>query len=138
MTIDWDGRTETCDFWIGVFPNWDVFSGYVGEDPRYYELVDTKDEVPLSKFIKDQGQDWYDHDMIEVGFKADSRSVVELVEGYSYADQYADELARRADKIGISGANGFLFIRGGEITDPRSVTKEDFTFWYVGKITYRI
>lgn len=138
MTIDWERRTETCDFWIGVFPSEDSFSEYVGEDPRYYELQDTDDQVPLSKFIQDQGDDWYDHDMIEMGFKANARSIAELVKGHSYADQYADELARRANEIGLSRVNGFLFIRGGVITEPRSVNKEHFTFWYVGKITYRI
>src|SRR5579872_2663201 len=109
MTIDWELRTETCDFWIGSFPSEDAFSEYVGEDPRYYELMDTDNEVPLSRFIEDQGQDWYDHDMIEMGFKATAGSVAELVKGYSYADQYADELARRATEIGLAGANGFLF-----------------------------
>jgi hypothetical protein len=138
MTIDWARRTETCDFWVGVFPSEDAFSDYVGEDPRYYELVDTEDGVPLSRFIRDQGLNWYDHDMVEMGFKAKVGSVAELVGGHSYADQYADELSRRANEMGLSGANGFLFIRGGEIPEPRTVTTESFTFWYVGQITYRI
>lgn len=138
MTIDWERRTETCDFWVGVFPSEDAFSEYAGEDPRYYELLDTEDKVPLSRFIQDQRLDWYDHDMIEMGFKANAGSVAELVEGHSYADQYADELARRAHDTRLSGLNGFLFIRGGEIPEPRTVTIENFTFWYVGQITYRI
>lgn len=33
MTIDWEKRTETCDFWVGVFSSEDAFSEYVGEDP---------------------------------------------------------------------------------------------------------
>ncbi len=138
MSIDWKERTETCDFWVGVFPSEEVYSGYVGENPRFYELLDTEDAVPLSRFIHDQGEDWFDHDLIEMGFKANAGSVAELVQGYSYADQYADELARRSTEVGITGANGFLFIRGGEIAEPRSVTAEDFTFRYVGQITYRI
>jgi hypothetical protein len=138
MTIDWERGTETCDFWVGVFPSEGAFSEYVGEDPRYYELKETEDKVPLSRFIHDQGKDWYDHDLIEMGFKASAGSIAELVKGYSYADQYADELARRADEIGLSRVNGFLFIRGGEIPEPRTVTTENFTFWYVGQITYRI
>jgi hypothetical protein len=138
MTIDWERRTETCDFWIGVFPSEDAFSEYVGEDPRYYALVDTEDAVPLSRFIRDQGEDWFDHDLVEMGFKADAGSVAELVKGHSYADQYAEELARRANESGLSAANGFLFIRGGEIAEPRSVTTVEFRFLYVGQITYRI
>lgn len=138
MTIDWERRVETCDFWVGEFPSEDAYFEYVGEDPRYYELMDTDNKVPLSLFIQDQGLDWYDHDMIEMGFKANASSVAELVKGHSYADQYADELASRANEIGLSKVNGFLFIRGGEIPEPRTVTTENFTFCYVGQITYRI
>jgi hypothetical protein len=138
MSIDWERRTETCDFWIGVFPSEEAFSEYVGEDPAYYELVDTAAAVPLSRFIREQGMDWFDHDLVEMGFKANAGSVGELVRGHSYADQYTDELARRAERAGLSGANGFLFIRGGEIAEPRSVTTAEFDFRYVGQIVYRI
>jgi hypothetical protein len=138
MTIDWERGTETCDFWVGLFPSEAAFSEYVGEDPRYYELADTEDAVPLSQFIRDQGKEWFDHDLIEMGFEANARSVAELVRGYSYADQYADELARRAKAVGLSAVNSFLFIRGGEIAEPHSVTTADFTFLHVGRITYRI
>jgi len=138
MTIDWERRTETCDFWVGVFPSEDAFSVYVGESPRYYELVDTVEAVPLSRFIRDQGAEWYDHDLIEAGFKANAGSVAELVRGHSYADQYAVELAQRAEQAGLSTVNGFLFIRAGEIEEPRSVTTVEFDFRYVGQITYRI
>jgi hypothetical protein len=138
MSIDWERRTETGDFWVGEFPSWEVFSGYVGEDPRYYELMDTEDAVPLSWFIRDQGAEWFDHDMGEMGFKANAGSVAELVKGYSYADQYADELARRAENVGLTAANGFVFIRGGVIEEPRSVTTTEFRLLYVGQITYRL
>lgn len=138
MTSDWERRTETCDFWVGVFPSEEAFSQYVGEDPQYYELSDTENAIPLSRFIGDQGENWFDHDLTEMGFKADVGSVAELVRGHSYSDQYADELTWRAAEIGCAKANGFLFIRGGEISIPRSVSGDDFTFHYVGKITYRI
>jgi hypothetical protein len=138
MTTDWEHGTQTCDFWVGVFQDEYAFSEYVGEDPRYYELRDTPDEIPLSRFIRDQGQTWFDHDLIEMGFKADAQTVAELVEGYSYADQYAEELSVRVRQAGLSGVNGFLFIRGGEIERPRSIKTEDIDFRYVGQITYRI
>src|SRR5262249_31088759 len=136
--IDWERRTETCDFWVGVFPSEDAFFEYVGEDPRYYELMDTGSAVPLSRFIRDQGKEWFDHDLVEMGFKANAGSVADLVDGHSYADQYADELARRAERVGLSAVNSFLFIRGGKIAEPHSVTTAEFTFLYVGQITYRI
>jgi hypothetical protein len=138
MSIDWERRAETSDFWVGVFPSEEAFFNYVGEHPRYYELVETEEAVPLSLFIRDQGENWFDHDMIEMGYNANADSIAELVQGHSYADQYSDELTRRAAEVGCAKANGFLFIRDDEIAEPRSVAAEDFTFKYVGKITYRI
>jgi hypothetical protein len=137
MSIDWERLTETCDFWVGVFPDEDAYSEYVGADPRYYELRHTEEKVPLSLFIKDQGLDRYE-EVIEMGFKANAGSIAELVKGHSYADQYADELARRVNAIGLSGINGFLFISAGEIPEPHTVKTASFTVWYVGQITYRI
>ena len=138
MTIDWENRTETCDFWIGEFPDEDAFSEYVGEDPDYYQRMSEDDDVALSRFIADQGQLWYDHDMIEMGFNADAKSVNELVEGYSYADQYTEQLAELAAQTGLSNLNAFLFIRAGEIENPRSIKTDQFDFRYVGQITYKI
>ena len=138
MTIDWKKRTETCDFWIGVFPDEDAFSEYVGEDPDYYQRMDDDEGATLSRFIADQGQRWYDHDMIEMGFNADAETVDQLVDGYSYADQYADRLTDLAVKSGIPNVNAFLFIRGGEIANPRSIKTPAFEFQYVGQITYKI
>jgi hypothetical protein len=139
MGIDWENRTETCDFWVGVFPSEEAFCEYVGEDDiNYYKLQDTDNAVPLSRFIHDQGEEWYDHDLIEMGFKEHAGSIAELVKGYSYSDQYAEELTRRVNEIGLTGVNGFLFIRSGEISEPRTAKTDAFEFWYVGRITYKI
>jgi hypothetical protein len=138
MTIDWENGTETCDFWIGVFPNEDAFSEYVGEDPEFDQRMEDDDEIALSKFIADQGKRWYDHDMIEMGFNAEAKTITELVRGYSYSDQYADQLEELASETGLSGVNSFLFIRAGNIQNPRSVKTEQFDFRYVGQLTYKI
>jgi hypothetical protein len=135
--IDWENNTETCDFWIGYFPDETVFSRYVGEDPDFYQQPD-EGTMPLSPFAGEQGEHWYDHDMIEMGFKANAATVAELVEGYSYHEQYADELATRAKAAGLAKCNAFLFIRVGEIDEPRSVKSQKFVFRYVGEITYKI
>lgn len=153
MTINWENRTETCDFWIGQFPNEDAFSEYVGERQDYYDDLNANSAFvqlpqkgaqldgstePLSKFIGDQGHQWYDHDLIEMGFNADAKSVAELVDGYSYSDQYADRLSVLASEIGASNPNGFLFIRAGEIHKPKTVRTREFVFFYVGQISYKI
>lgn len=138
MTIDWENRTETCDFWIGVFPDEIAFIDYVGEDPDYYQRVDEDENAVLSRFIADQGQQWYDHDMIEMGFDGKAETVGQLVDGYSYAEQYADQLTKLAAETGIPNVNAFLFIRAGEIENPKSMKTSSFDFRYVGQITYKI
>ena len=153
MGTNWENRTETCDFFVGFFPNEDVFSEYVGESEEFYRKFDddadsvpaplkvnprTQDSIPLSRFIRDQGHDWYDHDLMEVGFNAAAVTVAELVKGYSYSDQYSDELSRRASKTGLDKINAFLFISSGVIQEPRSVTTDNFDFRYVGQISYKV
>lgn len=153
MSIDWENRTQTCDFFVGFFPNEDVFSEYVDESEEFYRKLDddpdsvpaplrgnprTQDSIPLSRFIGDQGHDWYDHDLIEVGFNASAATVADLVRGHSYSDQYSDELSRRASATGLDKINAFLFISGGVIQQPRSVTTDNFDIRYVGQITYKI
>ena len=138
MTIDWENGNETCDFWVGAFPNEDAFSEYVGEDLDYYQRADDEDTAALSRFIADQGQQWYDHDMIEMGFNGDAETIGQLVDGYSYSEQYVDQLADLAEKTGIRNVNAFLFIRAGEIENPRSIKTSVFDFQYVGQITYKI
>ncbi|MBS0261465.1 MAG: immunity 22 family protein [Planctomycetes bacterium] len=121
-----------------MFRNEGAFSEYVSEDPEYYLRMDNDLKLALSKFITDQGEQSYDHDLMEMGFNAEAQTIKELVDGYSYSDQYGDELELRASQIELSGVNSFLFIRAGEIQNPRSVQTEQFDFRYVGRITYKI
>ena len=55
-----------------MFSNEEAFSEYVGEYHRYYELVGTEEAVPLSWFIRDQGNEWFDHGVVEKAFKANA------------------------------------------------------------------
>lgn len=153
MAIDRESSKLTCDFWIGVFPDEDSFADYVGERPDYYSFLESNpatvrlkpkgasiepDEMPLSRFIGDQGLSWYDHDLLEAGFNNTAKSVSELVQGYSWSDQYADELSKLAAQYGVSNANGFLFVDAEVIANPRSVINEEFIFHHVGKITFNV
>ena len=146
-------RTETCDFWVGSFPDEDAFWEYFGKSDEYYRKFDenpafvsaplkrnprTPGTLPLSRFIGDQGHDWYDHSMAEMGFNARAKSIAELVDGYSYSDQWANELASRVARRHLHGINAFCFIRIGTVEVPRSVSGPDFLVEYMGTITYRI
>ncbi|MGX5202224.1 hypothetical protein [Aliikangiella sp. IMCC44632] len=71
------------DFWIGNFLTPELQGGYFKED---YDPDD--DDDPISKFAEDQGEVWYDHDFLEMGFKSSPTLMSDLVTGYSWCDQY--------------------------------------------------
>ena len=125
-------RIQKNHFWLGAFLNKNVFFDYFGEE--YSE----DDNVPISKFAKDQGECWYDHDFVEMGFNESANSVQELVKPYSYSDQYAAELAAKADELQIHKPNSFVFIETRQIKVPRTVKNNEFELHYLGELAIEI
>ena len=122
--------TETCHFWVGSVPE-KIAGSYFVED------LTGDDEKPISAFARDQGVTYYDHDFLEYGWgKADT--IQKLVAGYSYSDQWAEELARRVVEASLTGVNFFVFITQDEIEWPQSVQGEGYWLQYMGTIEYRI
>ena len=117
-------------FWVGHLPE-------SIRDRYFEEILDEGDDAPLSMFAQDQGQKYYDHDFLEYGWRA-AGTVQELVAGYSYSDQWADELARRVADAGLKGFDFFLFISQEEVKQPRSVQGDGYWLHYLGIIEYRI
>lgn len=144
-------NTETSDFWLCVFPDNDTFSEYFGYTLDAYRLLDDDpafvpvdlfekyyEEHPISQFAADQGESYFDQNKIEVGFSEDAATIADLVEGFSYSQQYVLELQKRADALGLSGINVFAFVTSGLIREPKSFRSEKFEGYYVGQITYEI
>lgn len=123
-------ETETSHFWVGHLP--EELRG------RYFEAaLDEGDDTPLSLFARDQGQKYYDLDFLEYG-RGTATTVQELVAGYSYSDQWGDELARRVADAALSGFDFFMFISEQEVKHPRSVRGDGYWLHYLGTIEYRI
>jgi len=127
-------ETETSHFWVGRFPE-EVAGNYFVE--VYDENDEDREHTPLSAFARDQGVTWYDHDFLEYGW-GKAESIQKLVIGYSYSDQWAEELARRVADAGLSGVNFFVFISEDEIENPESVKGDGYWLHYLGTIKYRI
>jgi hypothetical protein len=124
--------TVTSHFWLGHFPN----EGRVAE--YFKEVYGDDDDEPISQFARDQGAKWYDHDFMGHGFKKDAKCVEDLVNGYSYCEQWSAEIVRRAAEAGLSEVNTLIFISKDEIDKPRSVDGDGYSLRYVGTIRYRI
>lgn len=128
--------TETSHFWLGQFPNKKRVTDYVAE--VYDDEDEDREHTPLSQFARDQGEKWYDHDFMETGFKKNAKSVEDLVNGYSYHEQWSAELARRAMVAGLTKINMLVFISKDQIDKPRSVEGNGYRLLYMGTIKYRI
>ena len=102
-------------------------------------FVETRDDedTPVSAFARDQGVAYYDHDFLEYGW-GKAGSILDLVSGYSYSDQWGAAFAQRAAKAGLRNVNFFVFITDSEIEHPRSVQGDGYWLHYLGKIEYRI
>jgi hypothetical protein len=122
---------ETSHFWVGQVPE-RVAGEYFVET-----YAEDRETTPVSAFARDQGVGWYDHDFLEYGWGTAS-TIPELVAGYSYSDQWAEELSRRVAAAGLSGVNFFVFISQDEIEHPRSVDGDGYWLRYMGTIEYRI
>lgn len=120
---------ETSHFWVGRLPE-----QVAGE---YFVETYAEDDTPVSAFARDQGVKWYDHDFLEYGWGT-APTIHKLVAGYSYSDQWADELARRVAAAGLTGVNFFVFISQDELEQPRSVDGDGYWLRYMGTIEYRI
>jgi len=125
-------KKETCHFWLGRISDKERAAAY------FEENYDREDDEPLSGFARDQSETWYDHDFMESGFDADANSIADLVEGYSYYEQYTDFLSKRAAEMGLTNINMFLFINKEQIRQPRSVEGNGCSLHYVGEFTYSI
>jgi hypothetical protein len=121
--------TEFSHFWVGNFPE-EIAGNYFVENS-------SDGHEPISAFARDQGVKYYDHDFLEYGW-GKANTIQKLVVGYSYSDQWAEELARRAAAAGLSGVNFFVFITQDEIEGPRSVQGDQYWLRYLGTIGYRI
>jgi hypothetical protein len=99
--------------------------------------AEDREQTPVSAFARDQGVGWYDHDFLEYGW-GPAATIQELVAGYSYSDQWADELARRVAAAGLTDVNFFVFVSEDQIKSPRSVDGNGYWLRYLGTIEYRI
>jgi hypothetical protein len=129
-------ETQTGHFWVGHFRSEEQAADYFAE--IWDEEDEDREHTPLSAFALDQGKKWYDHDFLEYGFSGEEKPIEDLVAGYSYSDQWAAEVARRAATANLPRSNLIVFIEHGEIDQPQSVEGEGYWLHYLGTITYRI
>jgi hypothetical protein len=124
---------ETSHFWAGHFTNVDEF------EALFAETYSDEDDIPISPFAASQNEIFYDHDLLEYGISDSATSIKELVEGYSYADQWLSDFEAKLETLGLTDVNAFIFISADEIDEPQSIgTSPSSYLRYLGSIPYRI
>lgn len=120
---------DTVDVWACRFADRAAFDEYVRELPR------EDDEEPLSEFISDQCQPWYDHDFLATHFHDEASADIErlLTAGHAHATSYAAQAAAVAKQRGIGPCNATITLWGEEAKTPRTVHRKAYRVEYLGR-----
>jgi hypothetical protein len=119
---------ERAHIWVGVFPSEDYFEEY------FTEVTIPDREEAISQFTVDQGESYIDHDWLERSYM-ENTSVEDLITGHSYADDYIYDVIEIMKTKRIQHVNAFVMVDLQEVSDPKSITHQDFQLWYIGSFT---
>lgn len=136
----------TSQFWIGTFGSQSRFYDFVAESDEFWseENIDG-DDIPLSEFIGSQGQIWYDHDFLEVGFNDNDGSVLDKFSGHSWCDKWASQVDLTMKRMNIESINVFIMMRIDtsnrkkpyhQVKSPTSYNDSDIDLHYIGVISH--
>ncbi|MFO0939707.1 MAG: immunity 22 family protein [Pirellulales bacterium] len=126
-------NSETCHFWAGHFASIEELTALIEE--TYAD----DEETPISPFAAAQDESFYDHDFLEFGFSDSAQTIQELVEGYSYSEEWLEEFENKIRTLGLSDVNAFVFITADEIQSPKSMEVSESSYLrYLGTISFPI
>ncbi len=114
---------EISHIWLAHFPSEERLDAYFAE---HY------DDGPINTFAQEQGENFYDHDWLEMSFSKNT-SLHDLIIKHSYSDHYLNKVLEDVGKMGDITANVFVMADVEEFAEPRSVKGRDYTVWYIGK-----
>jgi hypothetical protein len=117
---------EEIHVWLGIFPSAKALSEY------FEESYDEDDSSPINQFAKDQGERWYDHDWVERGFK-ENATLKALIRDHSYSASYMEAVVADAQMRGIGSANTFVMADIDEFDAPKTVERDSFKLYYLGR-----
>ncbi|MNN78559.1 hypothetical protein D3C81_1951260 [compost metagenome] len=102
-----------------------------------------RDQAYLSEFGRTQNERWYDHDFLEAGWETKGSNLLERFEEYSWVEEWAEELERRAREMGLKEPNCFIMLGGSpvrprnwKLDEPCQIDRPGINLLYVGKIEF--
>ena len=120
---------EVVDLWLGRCPSAEAVDRYFQET-----YSDDDIETPISEFAADMGLIFYDHDLMERGFRdTPTASVAEALAGHSFSSSYVLAAADVLTAKQLPMFNVVVLVWGCEIERPRSVARPPLFLDYVGR-----
>jgi hypothetical protein len=114
--------------------------GFFGSNApnNFFDEQYKDDDIPISKFSASQGEDWIDHDCLEISYKNELKNLPLLVDGHSYSRDYINEVIKKAEILNINKANVFVLCDSNEINNPKPVIETEYQLYYLGKFKCNI
>ena len=113
--------------WVAHFESEDALEQYMEE--TYDE---DNDDAPISQFAADQGQAFYDHDLVYAQFH-DSPTARVLVEGWGFPEESVATVVQAIVELNAPNANVCFVADKDEFDQPCSIKGNGYELWYVGQ-----
>jgi Immunity protein 22 len=132
---------STVDIWLGRFPSSQALHEYLEERPEHY--ADDTDAVPISRFARDQGAWFIDHDFQCTMFVENpTEDITHLLreslissdfgppDSSQVGEAFLAELYRRQHGEPV---NSVILVYGDEVQQPRSLEGQGYWLHYLGR-----
>ena len=113
--------------WVAYFESQEALEEYMEE-----EYDEDDDDAPISKFATDQGESFYDHDLVYGQFE-DAPTPQKLIEDWSFPEDAVTKVADAILRLNVSHANTCFVADKDEFSNPKSAKGDGYELWYVGQ-----
>lgn len=113
--------------WVAYFHSEDALERYMEES---YD--EDNDNAPISQFAADQGESFYDHDLVYAQFH-DAPSPSDLIQGWGFPDDAVATVVEAIIRLNAPNANTCFVADKEEFANPRSIKGDGYELWYVGQ-----
>lgn len=120
---------EVSHIWLGRFGSQEALAAY------FESSYDHEDEA-MNRLAVDQGEAFYDTDWVELTFEP-GQELRDLVHGHSYSERYLEQVLELARQAGLQGVDTFVLADVAEFETPRSIARDGFALWYLGRFQCR-
>lgn len=113
--------------WVAQFESERALEEYLQE-----EYDEDNDDAPISQFAADQGESFYDHDLVYGQFY-NAPNACNLIEGWGFPDKAVADIVEAILGLKVPNANTCFVADKDEFSHPTSVKGNGYELWYVGQ-----